>query len=50
MVLYLFSLPVVGWSMKSQMTNDWAIDALLMAVWKRKPKQEVVVHSDQGGQ
>ncbi|MGY3026580.1 putative transposase [Pseudomonas lurida] len=27
-----------------------AIDALLMAVWRRKPKQEVMVHSDQGSQ
>jgi transposase InsO family protein len=39
---------VVGWSMKAQMTSDLAIDALLMAVWRRKPKQEVMVHSDQG--
>jgi len=40
-VLDLFSRQVVGWSMKSQMTSDLAIDALLMAVWRRKPKQEV---------
>lgn len=46
-VLDLFSRQVVGWSMKSQMTSDLAIDALLMAVWRRKPKQEVMVHSDQ---
>jgi hypothetical protein len=44
-VLDLFSRQVVGWSMKSQMTSDLAIDALLMAVWRRKPKQEVMVHS-----
>ncbi len=47
-VLDLFSRQVVGWSMKTQMTSDLAIDALLMAVWRRKPKQEVMVHSDQG--
>jgi transposase InsO family protein len=29
-VLDLFSRQVVGWSMKSQMTSDLAIDALLM--------------------
>ncbi len=46
-VLDLFSRQVVGWSMKSQMTSDLAIDALLMAVWRRKPKQEVMVHSAQ---
>ena len=49
-VLDLFSRQVVGWSMKSKMTSDLAIDALLMAVWRRKPKQEVMVHSDQGSQ
>ena len=32
------------------MTSDLAIDALLMAVWRRKPKQDVMVHSDQGSQ
>ncbi|WP_189659546.1 DDE-type integrase/transposase/recombinase, partial [Pseudomonas amygdali] len=31
-VLDLFSRQVVDWSMKSQMTSDLAIDALLMAV------------------
>ncbi len=49
-VLDLFSRQVVGWSMKSQMTSDLALDALLMAVWRRKPKKEVMVHSDQGSQ
>lgn len=32
------------------MSSDLAIDALLMAVWRRKPKQEVMIHSDQGSQ
>lgn len=36
--------------MKLQMTSDLAIDALLMAVWRRKPRQEVMIHSDQGSQ
>ncbi|MCH3011658.1 DDE-type integrase/transposase/recombinase, partial [Listeria monocytogenes] len=49
-VLDLFSRQVVGWSMKAQMTSDLAINALLMAVWRRKPKQEGMVHSDQGSQ
>ena len=49
-VLDLFSRQVVGWSMKPQMTSDLAIDALLMAVWRRKPRQEVMIHSDQGSQ
>ena len=49
-VLDLFSRQVIGWSMKPQMTSDLAIDALLMAVWRRNPKQEVMIHSDQGSQ
>ncbi|KPG96024.1 transposase [Pseudomonas sp. RIT-PI-q] len=49
-VLDLFSRQIIGWSMKSHMTSDVAIDALLMAVWRRKPKQEVMIHSDQGSQ
>ena len=49
-VLDLFSRQVVGGSLKPQMTSDLAIDALLMAVWRRKPKQEVMIHSDQGSQ
>lgn len=49
-VLDLFSRQVIGWSMKSRMSSDLAIDALLMAVWRRKPRQEVMIHSDQGSQ
>lgn len=33
-MLNLFSRQVVSWPMKSQMTSDLAIDALLMAVWR----------------
>jgi putative transposase len=49
-VLDLFSRQIVGWSMQSRMTSDLVIQALLMAVWRRKPTEEVVVHSDQGSQ
>ena len=49
-VIDLYSRRVVGWSMQSRMTTDLALQALLMAVWRRKPSQMVVVHSDQGSQ
>ena len=49
-VLDLFSRQVVGWSMKSRMGTDLAIDALLMAVWRRQPNLAVTIHSDQGSQ
>ena len=49
-VLDLFSRIVVGWSMKSTLERELVLDALLMAVWRRKPKGKVIVHSDQGSQ
>jgi len=48
--LDLFSRRVIGWSMEPRMSSDLAIYALLMAVWRRKPRQEVMIHSDQGSQ
>jgi putative transposase len=49
-VLDLFSRQIVGWSMSSRMQSDLVLQALLMAVWRRRPNQEVIVHSDQGTQ
>lgn len=49
-VIDLFSRRVVGWAMQSRMTTELALQALLMAVWRRKPKQKVTIHSDQGSQ
>lgn len=49
-VLDLFSRQVIGWSMGSRMDRELALNALLMAVWRRKPHQTVLVHSDQGSQ
>jgi putative transposase len=49
-VIDLFSRRVVGWSMDKTMDRHLVINALLMAVWQRNPKNEVLVHSDQGSQ
>jgi putative transposase len=49
-VIDLYSRSVVGWSMKPTMKTDIVLDALLMAIWRRKPKQPVIIHSDQGSQ
>ncbi len=46
----LYSRRVVGWSMDARMQTSLALNALLMAVWRRKPKSKVIVHSDQGSQ
>ncbi len=34
----LFSRRVVGWSAQLSMTTELALQALLAAVWRRKPK------------
>lgn len=39
---------VVGWSMSSTMATELVLDALTMAVWRRRPKVPVIIHSDQG--
>lgn len=49
-VLDLFSRQVVGWSMSSRIDGELALNALLMAVWRRRPSEAVMVHSDQGCQ
>lgn len=49
-VIDLFSRRVIGWSMDSQMNKELVIQALLMAIWKRHPKNQVIIHSDQGSQ
>ena len=49
-VIDLYSRSVVGWSMKPSMATEIVLDALLMAVWWRKPRQAVIIHSDQGSQ
>jgi putative transposase len=49
-VIDLYSRKVVGWSMKPRMATELVLDALTMAVWRRRPKAEVIIHSDQGSQ
>lgn len=49
-VIDLYSRRVVGWAMQGRQTTDIVLQALLMAVWRRKPKHKVLIHSDQGSQ
>ena len=39
-VIDLYARRVVGWSMHSRQTADVVLQALVMAVWRRKPKQK----------
>jgi len=49
-VIDLHSRKVIGWSMKPTLAREGVLDALLMAIWRRKPTKPVIVHSDQGSQ
>lgn len=49
-VIDLYSRAVVGWSMKATMATELVLDAMMMAVWRRRPKAQVMIHSDQGSQ
>lgn len=49
-VVDLYSRKVIGWSMKPTLAREIVIDALMMAVWRRKPTKKVLIHSDQGSQ
>lgn len=49
-VIDLFARKVVGWSMQSCIHVDLVLEALTMAVWRRKPAHGLMIHSDQGSQ
>ena len=49
-VMDLYSRMIVGWSMSARMTSSLVIDALQMAIWRRKNPQGVILHSDRGSQ
>jgi putative transposase len=48
-VLDAFSRRIVGWSMASSLHTQLVLDALDMALWRRRPSG-VIHHSDQGSQ
>ena len=48
-VMDLYSRRIVGWSTKSTLAQNLVLDALLMAVRRRKPTH-ALIHSDQGSQ
>lgn len=46
----LFSRRVVGWSMGSRMKTKLVTDTLRMAMWQRRPRAGLIVHTDRGSQ
>jgi putative transposase len=49
-VLDVYSRRIVGWSMATHLRTELVVDALEMAVWRRKPAAGLVHHSDRGVQ
>lgn len=49
-VIDLFSRKVIGWSMNNNMRADLVNNALLMAIWQRKPPKGLIWHTDRGSQ
>ena len=47
-VLDVYSRRIVGWAMENHLRTELVVDALQMAVWRRKPAPGLVHHSDQG--
>ena len=49
-ILDTHSRRIVGWAMENHMRTELVVDALEMAVWRRKPSAGLVHHSDRGAQ
>jgi putative transposase len=49
-VLDAYSRRLVGWAMESHLRTELVVDALQMAVWRRKPAPGLIHHSEQGVQ
>jgi putative transposase len=49
-VVDCFSRRVVGWSMRDDLRAELVVDALEMAVARRRPRPGLIHHSDQGSQ
>lgn len=49
-VMDLYSRKIVGWSMRDDLEAPLVVDAISMAVARRKPKPGLVHHSDRGSQ
>jgi putative transposase len=49
-VLDAHSRRIVGWAMADHLRSELVIDAVDMALWRRRPTQGVIHHSDQGSQ
>jgi putative transposase len=49
-VLDVYSRRVVGWAMAEHLRTELVVEAVEMALWRRRPSEGVIHHSDQGSQ
>ncbi len=49
-VIDLYSRKVIGWSMSRSINAELVLDALMMALMRRKPPEGIIFHSDRGSQ
>ena len=49
-VMDVYSRRIVGWSMREDLSSELVVDALGMAVARRRPNGQVIHHSDRGSQ
>jgi putative transposase len=49
-VLDAYSRRLVGWAMETHLRTELVVDALQMALWRRRPSAGLIHHSDQGVQ
>ena len=49
-IIDAYSRAIVGWRSSRSLRADLALDALEMAIWARRDLDELIHHSDRGGQ
>jgi len=49
-VLDVYSRRIVGWAMADHLRSELVVEAVEMALWRRRPSDGVIHHSDQGSQ
>jgi putative transposase len=49
-ILDVYSRRVVGWSMATHLRTELVVDALEMALWRRRPNAGLIHHTDRGAQ
>jgi putative transposase len=49
-ILDVYSRKVVDWALATHLRTELVVDALEMALWRRKPSAVLIHHTDRGSQ